>query len=266
MAEPPRHYSWEDYLYPPDAAGEEVLRNKLDITDANRLRAEETRLTIFRVAELRAQPQLIDRTFDGRHWQAIHQHLFQDVYEWAGQFRTVDMSKGGHPFAPNAHLPQLAEEILSSVRAAAMFAGRDRAAVIDGLMYTMEGLNLLHPFREGNGRTQRVFTDHVADHAGYAIDWTRIGADEQNDMMARAYTGNRQPLRAALERSTIAIIRGGAVDASPWPTGTPVTQQAPDFWRLKKPLTQVLAEAAEPTASAQPQQVLAPYHHPGLER
>lgn len=87
------------------------------------------------------------RTFDPAHWKAIHRQIFQDVYEWVGEFRTVDIGKGGHGFAPESQLEEYASEILGQVREANMFAGRDRAGVVDGLMYTMQAVNIIHPFR-----------------------------------------------------------------------------------------------------------------------
>ena len=96
------------------------------------------------------------------------------MYEWAGEFRTVDIFKEEHGFAPADHLESYAEELLGQIREANMFAGRDRAGVVEGLMYTMQAVNIVHPFREGNGRTQRIMTEHIAEHAGYVLDWTCI--------------------------------------------------------------------------------------------
>lgn len=256
MSETPRHYGWEDYLYPPNESGLQVLRNKLGLTGYTESFNAERQLTRVRVVELAARPELVARTFDVAHWKAIHRQIFQDVYEWAGEFRTVNISKAElvdgpdgklkqqfNPFAGEGGLEGYAEAVLDHVRAADMFAGRDRAGVVDGLADSLMWMNRLHPFREGNGRTQRVMAEHIADHAGYLLDWYRISSEEQNQVMAQSYHDNLEPLRGALEGAVIAIGRGGAVDQSPWSTEPTGPARAPNFWRLNKTGQQVLTEA-----------------------
>ena len=154
MSEPPRRYGWEDYLYPPNEAGIQVLRNKLGLTNYTEWFNAERMLVNVRSAELIAQPALVPRTFDADHWKAIHHQLFQDMYGWAGEFRTVNIGKAGHGFAPEAQLEEYASEILGRVREANMFAGRDRAGVVEGLMNTMQAVNIMHPFRYLHCRTR----------------------------------------------------------------------------------------------------------------
>lgn len=243
MPEQPRRYGWEDYLYPPNEAGIQVLRNKLGLSGYTEAFNAERRLTGLRQFELGAKPELVARTFDPEHWKAIHRHVFQDMYEWAGEFRTVDIGKGGHDFINEDELERFADGILGQVREANMFAGRDRAGVVDGLMNTMQALNIIHPFREGNGRTQRILTEHIAAHAGYLLDWPRINPDEQNLMMAQAFDGELGSLHDALERAVLPIFRGGSVDESPWPTKPSGSTHAPNFWQLNKTGRQVLSEA-----------------------
>ena len=129
---PRRRYGWEDYLYPPNEAGIQVLRNKLGLRTYAEAFNAERQLTALRAAELVARPNLIARTFDAGHWKAIHRQIFQDVYEWAGEFRTVDIGKGGHGFAAESQLEEYAGVILGQVRAVNMFAGRDRGGVVEG--------------------------------------------------------------------------------------------------------------------------------------
>ena len=144
---------------------------------------------------------------------------------------------------PQAQLEEFADEILGQVRAANMFAGRDRAGVVEGLMYTMQAVNIIHPFREGNGRTQRILTEHIAEQAGYVLDWARIDPEEQNAMMAAAFDGELGPLHDGLTRATLPNFRGGAVDESPWPATPNGPERAPNFWRLNKSGQQVLKES-----------------------
>ena len=242
MSEPPRRYSWEDYVYPPGPGGVGVLRNQLGLTDMAQWHVAERALFFGRLQELRAEPALIERTFDAAHWKAIHHHLFQDCYDWAGEFRTVDMRNGDHVFADQDSLAVLAEGFLANVRQADMFAGQDKPHVVAGLAVTLQAVNLIHPFREGNGRSQRILAEHVAEHAGYVLDWDRIGTEEQNEMMARSFDGDIGPLQQALDRAVLPNFRGGAVDESPWPAATAGAERAPDFWRFPRPLSQVMRE------------------------
>ena len=106
-----------------------MLRNHLNITDPARLHVVARVLTRGRYNELLASPQLVPRTFDDAHWKAIHCHLFQDVYAWAGEFRTVNMANGDHMFLAEDVLQVQTDGFLANVRDAAMFTGRDRAGV-----------------------------------------------------------------------------------------------------------------------------------------
>jgi hypothetical protein len=152
-------------------------------------------------------------------------------------------AKGGHGFAAQSQLEEYAGVILGQVRAVNMFAGRDRGGVVEGLMYTMQAVNIIHPFREGNGRTQRILTEHIAEHAGYLLDWHRIGPGEQNVVMARAFDGDLAPLREALELAVLPMFRGGSLEESQWATQPTVPASAPDFWQLDRTGTQVLVDA-----------------------
>jgi cell filamentation protein len=147
VCEPPRRYSWEDYLYPAAPGQPDVLRNHLGLTDLAQWHVAERVLTHGRYAELVGNPELVPQTFDVAHWKSIHHHLFQDMYEWAGQFRTVNMSNGGHVFLDEAWLVEQAEGFLANAREAGMFAGRDKAGVVQGLAATLQGVNMIHPFR-----------------------------------------------------------------------------------------------------------------------
>lgn len=244
MSDTPRRYEWEDYLYPPGADGEQVLRNHLGLTDRAAWHVAERILTLGRYDELQANPRLVPRTFDAAHWKAIHRHLFQDMYAWAGEFRTVDMvnpANGDRAFVHEEVLEDAAENFLANVREAGLFADRDRAGVVLGLAATLQGVNFIHPFREGNGRTQRVLADHIAFEAGYLLDWQRMAAETQNEVMARSFAGDLAPLREALEHIAVPRVRGGSVDSAP-AANAPAPERAPDFWRFTKTPQQVLEQ------------------------
>ena len=90
-----RHYEWEDYFWP----GTTVLANKLGVTDAGGLRRVEYLYAAQRQQEITDGHVAVPDTFDAEHLKAVHAHLFGDVYEWAGQWRTVNMTKNSSTFA-----------------------------------------------------------------------------------------------------------------------------------------------------------------------
>jgi cell filamentation protein len=91
-----------------------VLINKLNIYDASQLQAAETALTASRINALEAQP--LAGPFDLAHLQAIHRHIFQDVYPWAGELRTVDIAKGRSYFASHRYLVSSAQTIFARLK------------------------------------------------------------------------------------------------------------------------------------------------------
>lgn len=181
---PDRFDSWESYFYPEtiDWTGQGTLRNKFDERDADVLHVKEYARAAVRQRELMAGTVDIARTYDAAHVRAIHRHLFQDVYEWAGEYRTVNMSKGpGHGFGDvqTGEVDRYLTDVSRLVRATEwgrldhdQFAGR--AAGVFAY------LNQAHPFREGNGRTSKVFLEHVAERSRFTLDYDRVSPEVWN--------------------------------------------------------------------------------------
>ena len=171
-------YSGSDpYLDP--ATG--VLRNRLGIADEVTLEQAEADIVATRSYELSQTP--LKGAFDLAHLQAIHRYLFGDVYEWAGQLCTMDISKGGNRFAHHAHIEGAAASIFAQLAKETHLAGLGPAAFSDRAAYYLGELNALHPFREGNGRSQREFISHLAQANGFYIAWECVN---QADMLAAA--------------------------------------------------------------------------------
>ena len=124
----------------------------------------------WRSYELSQKP-IVGR-FDLDHLQAIHRHLFGDVYEWAGEIRDIDLSKGNSYFANHTHIVSAAIPIFEKLAKERYLKGLDAAAFSERAAYYLSEINALHPFREGNGRAQREFINHLARANGYIIDWT----------------------------------------------------------------------------------------------
>lgn len=153
---------WHSYFWP----GTTVLRNKLGITDPAELHAFEFDLVESRAQEIRDELHPIDRTFDADHLKAIHSHLFGDIYDWAGQYRAVNISKGcagkgTHHFGDHNSMDMYLRQVrrvIDTTDWCDLEADELAAAIAD--VHTR--LNFAHPFRDGNGRTTRIFTQHLA--------------------------------------------------------------------------------------------------------
>ncbi|MEK0305981.1 Fic/DOC family protein [Bifidobacterium favimelis] len=189
----------DPYLIP----GTDVFRNKLGITDGRTLATAEYELSTARTIEILGDPRFkAEGTVE--QLQRIHRHLFQDVYDWAGQIRTVDIHKsGGVPFQPIELFREGARYAEETLRGDHMLTGMDHDTFIRRLSINYDDFNVLHPFREGNGRTQRVFWTSIARQAGWEIDWTRATKEQIADTSKAAMmTGNRRPLENMFDQIT----------------------------------------------------------------
>jgi cell filamentation protein len=187
----------DPYLIP----GTNVLRNKLGCTDQRELETLETDLSSSRTAEfLGKQKSKVEGTVE--QLQRIHRYLFQDVYDWAGQIRTVDIHKNeGIPFFPLKLFPTGARYAEETLRDDNQFKGMDRDKFIQRLAVNYDTFNVLHPFREGNGRTQRVFWSLIASGAGWALNWRETTSDQIRETSRMAMErGDRRPLEALFDR------------------------------------------------------------------
>lgn len=172
----------DPYLIP----GTNVLRNRLGLTSAEALSAAEADLSFARALQLLEEP--VAPTNDLQELQAIHLHLFQDVYDWAGQLRTIDLRKnvpGADFFLPVTHLERAARISFAELADAAHLRGLSRHEFVEQLAYHYEKINYVHPFREGNGRVQRIYWNRVALAAGWQLDWRPVHGEE-NHLAARA--------------------------------------------------------------------------------
>ena len=185
--------SWDPYLDLESG----ILRNRLGITDAAELRAVEATLTASRIYDVIRNP--IPGGYDLSHLRAFHRQIFQDVYEWAGEVRTVSLGRGVL-FSLPEHIAADADELFSWLARTDHLRGRGRADFVDGLTELLSDLNALHPFRDGNGRTQRAFVGQLARDAGHQVHWVAMDAAENNAACKAAHEGDAGPLHAMLDR------------------------------------------------------------------
>lgn len=187
-------FSGDAYCYP----GTSVLINKLGIRDADQLAEAERRVVFLRAVTLEARPLNVDATFD--RLRAIHYYLFQDLYAWAGEVRTVDIAKEGSFFCLSRYIISSAVGIFGKLKDERFLKQLDKTTFVERLAEYMGDVNSLHPFREGNGRAQRIFFSELARNAGYQITFIGVDTEELIRCDVAAMHGNSLPLRALLER------------------------------------------------------------------
>ena len=190
-------YDGSDHYAYPDT---QVLRNKADIRDQVALDAFEADATAVRMLELIEAP--IQGAFDLQHLCAVHRHLFQDVYDWAGEIRTVDISREDSRFANFALIESYLGRKLRGLVAEDFLRGLDPDRFIARLTHYMSEINAAHPFREGNGRVQRLFCSQLASQAGYFIDFETVDQARMYEAMIASFNGDEKPLAALLDEIT----------------------------------------------------------------
>lgn len=176
----------------------DCLENRLGIYDQTELDQIEFEVALIRDAEVRAL--IVPGLYDLKHLQRFHRRLFSDIYDWAGKLRTVGISKG-LPFAHPGNIESSARDILSPLQGELFLSGLTREAFLDKLAYYLGHVNALHPFREGNGRTQRAFFRQMAATAGWVLDWSAIDKEANDSASYASLCGNDGPLRNLLDQA-----------------------------------------------------------------
>jgi cell filamentation protein len=175
----------DPYCYPDT----NILRNKAGLTDVNALEQFETAMTFARSDEPLPRGRL-----SITHYRAIHHHLFQDVYDWAGKFRTVRLTKDASTFCYPEHIAREMRQLFAWLKQ------RRHLRVLSAVDFSRDAahflaeLNAIHPFREGNGRTQLTFLALLADRAGHPLDLDQLDPDAMLDAMIRSFNSNEAPL------------------------------------------------------------------------
>ena len=178
----------DPYLIP----GTTVLKNRLGVNSQSELNRLEADFTTTRIWEL-AQ-QAVSGRFDLQHLRKIHAHIFQDVYAWAGEPRTISISKGASMFCLPQHLEFAAEDIFGKLARENHLKALSRETFADRAAYFFSEINALHPFREGNGRTQNLFLKQLGAEAGFELSIEKVGREQ---MMATASAAHRGELDLA---------------------------------------------------------------------
>lgn len=181
------------YCYP----GTGVLKNRFGIRDRKALEEKERTITMIRLVELDKNP--VKGKFDLDHLREIHRRIFSDVYDWAGEIRTVNISRG-NVFCQFNYIPEQAGILFEKLKKENYLKGLDKDKAAERLAYYLGEINAIHPFREGNGRAQRAFIRQLAREAGWIIRFD-CTTDEMYEASAEAFVGKYDKLTALVKRS-----------------------------------------------------------------
>ncbi|WFU38776.1 Fic family protein [Bradyrhizobium sp. CB82] len=181
----------DPYCYP----GTMVLKNKLKLKTQEELDAFEAEITAQRAEEPLPAGKL---TYP--HYRAIHKHLFQDVYDWAGKVRTVRISKGGSMFCYPESIDREMSRLFSTLAGQKHLKNTTPDNFAEKAAHFLADLNAIHPFREGNGRAQLTFLTLLAETAGHPLAMERLDPDRVMQAMIDSFGGDEKPL--------VALIRG----------------------------------------------------------
>ena len=154
-----------------------MLTNKLDITNPADLAREEERISKKKAMEL-FEKGILDSLPSGRFstLQTIHRYLFEDIYEFAGEIRTVNLAKGNFRFAPLMYLRAALENIEKMPQ-----------TTFDEIVEKYVEMNIAHPFREGNGRSTRIWLDHILKtEIQQVVDWSKLDKEDYLLAMERS--------------------------------------------------------------------------------
>jgi cell filamentation protein len=175
----------DPYCYP----GTDVLKNKPGLMSTEALDEFETVMSF-----MRSEEPLPHGRLSATHYRAIHHHLFKDVYTWAGRYRTVRLTKNDSVFCYPENIPAEMTAVFAWLKEHQFLRGLTAQAFASSAAHFLAELNAIHPFREGNGRTQLTFLALLADHAGHPLDLDKLDPDVTLQAMIASFRGNERRL------------------------------------------------------------------------
>lgn len=163
--------------------GSAVLKNLLNIQNEQELDEAERDISLISAMDI----EFSEPAYDLEYWCALHHGLFHDIYEWAGTLRTIDISKGNTHFCNIRFLESNANKLFNELESENYLCGISRAALVQRISYFYSELNVIHPFRDGNGRAQRLLFEHIVINCGYEISFEDVEIDEWIDANIQGY-------------------------------------------------------------------------------
>lgn len=175
-----------NYCYPNSS----ILINKLNIHNQKELQIYEAKITAAKLLALR-QKGIIGK-FDSKHLNSIHKYLFEDIYPFAGKYRNENIAKGVFRFADCEYIEQELNKLLNNLRAEQYLANLSKENLAERLAFYLSELNVLHPYREGNGRTIREFIRELALKNNYIFDLSKIHPSEFLEASVRSIVDTKE--------------------------------------------------------------------------
>lgn len=182
----------DPYLYD----GLDVMRNRLGIRQVQRLEQAAYELTALRAATIELGPRVRGLPY----LCAIHRQLYQDIFDWAGKLREVDIYQGDTPFCHFAWIEKEGNALMQDLEEEGYLAGLPNEKFVVRLAHYYCEINMLHPFRIGSGLAQRIFFEQLAIHAGYTLTWDGIQVDEWNQANQSGAMGDLSALQAIFRK------------------------------------------------------------------
>ena len=153
--------------------GSNVLINKLNIHDNKILKQAEEKIVAAKLFILRQNTMI--KNFDVNHFKGIHKFLFEDIYPFAGKFRTENIAKGFFSFAEWEFIEDELSNLLKKLNESNNLKNLKRDEFVKAIAYYLSELNVLHPFREGNGRSTRIWLDLIfKKELNLVVDWSKV--------------------------------------------------------------------------------------------
>jgi cell filamentation protein len=194
-------YEWDvRYCY----ENSKILRNKLSLTDGNILLEAERRIAGLKISGAKATP--VRGKLDFKHLCATHKYIFGEIYEWAGELRMVNIVKG-NPFCNYDVLDVYGAELFNNLKTERYLLDTPPEQITERLAHYLSEINVMHPFREGNGRSQRLFIEYLALVAGYRVDFTDVTSTEMIEASVCAFDCDETLMRYIFDRVTAPISR-----------------------------------------------------------
>lgn len=189
-------YDVNDDPYVDPATG--ILKNRLGIISQAELDKAEAEITTIVIATLTTGSDVYRLRFDRQLLQDLHKEIFGDIYDWAGEFRTLDISKESSYFAHAQYISPQLDALFEVLGRDERLSSDEKVLVVESLAHYYSELNAVHPFREGNGRVIRTLLRLLALKHGWDIEWNGLDQNLNIQACEAAMLGDEVPLRDIL--------------------------------------------------------------------
>lgn len=182
----------DPYCYP----GTTVLQNLIGIQNQTLLDEAERELTAIADADI----SFSEPPYDLLYFRNLHRQLFSDLYSWAGEIRSIDISKGETRFCRQERIVAEADKLFRQLANQKYFVDLEKPELIPAIAGLYGDLNVVHPFREGNGRAQRLLFEHIIINCGYEVSWKPITREEWLQANISAYNCDYEEMTSVFEK------------------------------------------------------------------